>query len=195
MSETLFALWIALSATLLLLFLYAVLATLRNRQCRPVALDELVQSFAPVDIDAFTELVSEVAPGEVSAKELLTLQWQRRELAIDFLKRMNHNAALLQRLGYSQLQSGNPLIMDLAQQMIDAGVHVRLYTLIGLTALRVSRIFSFGSVAILSSAKLAELQRMMSGSLIPAYEQLREKTGNLTCLKFSALHEAVIQNL
>lgn len=195
MSETLFALWIGLSASLLLLFLYAVVATLRNRQGRPVALDELVQSFVPVDITAFAELVSAPASAEVSRKELLKLQRQRTELAIDFLHRMNQNAALLQRLGYSQLQSGNPLIMDLAQQMIDAGVHVRLYTFIGLMALRVSRIFSFLSLTILSGTKLAELQKMISGSLIPAYEHLREKTGNLTCLKFSALHEAVIQNL
>ncbi|MGE5321900.1 MAG: hypothetical protein ACM3SW_03520, partial [Actinomycetota bacterium] len=119
----------------------------------------------------------------------------RTELAIDFLHRMNQNAALLQRLGYSQLQSGNPLIMDLAQQMIDAGVHVRLYTFIGLMALRANRFFSFVSVTILSGKKVAELQNLMSSSLIPAYEHLREKTGNLTCLKFSALHEAVIQNL
>lgn len=195
MSETLFALWIGLSAALLLLFLYAAIANLRNRQGRPVALDELVQSFLPVDIDAFAELVSASVPAEVSGKRLLALQRRRTQLAMDFLIRMNKNAALLQRLGYSQLQSGNPLIMDLAQQMIDAGVHVRLYTFIGLMALRVSRAFSFVSIAILSGTKVAELQKMMSGSLIPAYEQLREKTGNLTCLKFSALHEAVIQNL
>lgn len=195
MSETLFALWIGLSAALLLLFLYAAIANLRNRQGRPVALDELVQSFLPVDIDAFAELVSASVPAEVSGKRLLALQRRRTQLAMDFLIRMNRNAALLQRLGYSQLQSGNPLIMDLAQQMIDAGVHVRLYTFIGLMALRVSRAFSFVSIAILSGTKVAELQKMMSGSLIPAYEQLREKTGNLTCLKFSALHEAVIQNL
>lgn len=195
MSETLFALWIGLSAALLLLFLYAAVVSLRNRQSRPVALDELVQSFVPVDIGAFAELVSTPALSAGSPTELLKLQRQRTALAIDFLTRMNQNAALLQRLGYSQLQSGNPLIMDLAQQMIDAGVHVRLYTFIGLIALRASRISSFVSVTILSRTKVAELQKMMSGSLIPAYEQLKEKTGNLTCLKFSALHEAVIQNL
>lgn len=195
MSETLFALWIGLSAALLLLFLYAAFASLRSREGRHVALDELVQSFLPVDIHAFAELVSASAPAEVSGKELLALQRLRTQLAIDYLNRMNQNAALLQRLGYSQLQSGNPLIMELAQQIIDAGVHVRLYTFVGLMALRVNRIFSVVSIAILPGTKLAELQKMMSGSLIPAYEQLREKTGNLTCLKFSALHEAVIQNL
>ena len=195
MSETLFALWIGLSAVLLLLFLYSAVISLRNRQCRPVALDELVRSFVPVDIHAFAELVSASVPAEVSGKRLLAVQRRRTQLAIDYLNRMNQNAALLQRLGYSQLQSGNPLIMDLAQQMIDAGVHVRLYTFIGLMALRVNRMFSLASVTVLSGTKLAELQKMMSGSLIPAYEQLREKTGNLTCLKFSSLHESVIQNL
>jgi len=192
MSETLFALWIGLAAALLLLFLYAAIASLRHRQCRPVALDELVQSFLHVDINDFAELVCPSKSSESPAAGQLTLQRRR---TIEYLNRMNHNAALLQRLGYSQLHSGNPLIMELSQQMIDAGVHVRLYTLIGLTALRASRILSFASVAIPSRGRLGELHKMMSGSLIPAYEQLREKTGNLTCLKFSSLHEAVIQNL
>jgi len=123
------------------------------------------------------------------------LQRKRTELAISYLRRMTHNAALLQRLGYSQLHSGNQLISDLAQQMIDAGVHVRLYTFIGLIVLRASRLFRITSLELLTAAKLADLQKMMSGSLIPAYEQLKDKAGNLTCLKFSAQHEALIQSL
>jgi len=33
---------------------------------------------------------------------------------------MSHNAALLQQVGYTQLQSGNQLIASLAQEMVDA---------------------------------------------------------------------------
>ena len=181
---------------MLLLFLFAAVASLRNRQGRPVALDELIPSFLPVDTEAFAELVASVGKAqELSRSEFLKIERNRTALAVDCLKRMSQNAALLQRLGYSQLQCGNPLISDLAQQMIDAGVHVRLYTFIGLLALRVRSIFRRTSIEILSAAKVAELEKMLSGSLIPAYEQLKDKAGNLTCLKFSALHEALSQTL
>ena len=199
MSDTLFALWIGLSAAMLLLFVYAAVASLRNRQGRPVALDELIQSFLPVDMEAFAELLgsvnAKIKAQELSQNEFLKMQRNRTQLAIDCLKRMSQNAALLQRLGYSQLHCGNPLISDLAQQMIDAGVHVRLYTFVGLLALRVTSIFRLTSIEILSATKVAELENMLSGSLIPAYEQLKDKAGNLTCLKFSGLHQALSQSL
>lgn len=198
MSDTLFALWIGLSAAMLLLFLFAAVASLRNRQGRPVALDALIPSFLPVDVEAFADLVGSAADGvgqELSPEEFLALQRRRTQLAMESLRRMASNAALLQRLGYSQLQCGNPLISDLAQQMIDAGVHVRLYTFIGLLSLRVSSIFRLTSIEILSAAKMAELESMLSGSLIPAYEQLKDKAGNFTCLKFSGLHEALSHSL
>ncbi|HEU5415118.1 MAG TPA: hypothetical protein VFW31_15235 [Candidatus Angelobacter sp.] len=197
MSDTLFALWIGLSAAMVLLFLYAAIASVRNRQSRPVSMDELISSLVPVDVEAFAHLISPAGQSSqhLSREQLLRLQRRRTELAICYLNRMTHNAALLQRLGYSQLHSSNPLISDLAQQMIDAGVHVRLYTFIGLIALRASRAFHITSLELLTAVKLAELQNMMSGSLIPAYEQLKDKAGNLTCLKFSAQHEALIQSL
>ena len=50
---------------------------------------------------------------------------------------MSHNAALLQQVGYTQLRSGNQLIASLAQEMVDAGVHVRLYTFMALIVLQV----------------------------------------------------------
>lgn len=197
MSDTLFALWISISAAMVLLFLYAAIVSVRNRQSRPIAMDELISSLVPVDVEAFAQLISpaEQSSQDLPRQQLLRIQRRRTELAICYLNRMTHNAALLQRLGYSQMQSPNPLISDLAQQMIDAGVHVRLYTFVGLIALRASRAFRITSLELLTAVKLAELQKMMSGSLIPAYEQLKDKTGNLTCLKFSAQHEALIQSL
>ncbi|HWG50371.1 MAG TPA: hypothetical protein VN669_11795 [Candidatus Acidoferrales bacterium] len=198
MSDTLFALWIGLSVAMLLLFLFAAVASLRNRQGRPVALEELIPSFVPVDVEAFADLIGSAADGvgqELSPEEFVALQRRRTQLAMKSLRRMASNAALLQRLGYSQLHCGNPLISDLAQQMIDAGVHVRLYTFIGLVVLRASSIFRLTSIEVLSAAKVAELQNMLSGSLIPSYEQLKDKAGNLACLKFSGLHEALSQSL
>ena len=196
MSNTLFAFWIGLSAAMVLLFVYAAVVNLRNRKARPMALDELLPSFLPVDVEAFTELIAaKQEQHSESRRQKRQAQIRRTQGTVDCLRRMAHNAALLQRLGYGYLHSSNPLISELAQEMIDAGVHVRLYTFIGLTVLHLTQIFRLTSVEILSTAKVAELQKMMSESLIPSYQQLRDKAGHLTCLKFSAQREALIQSI
>ncbi len=192
MSNTIFVLWIGLSAGLLLLFFYAAWVNIRNRQSRRVDLDELIPSFLPVDIEAFSRLVAaQPVLGERSAES-------RREqirMMMDCLRRMTHNAALLQQLGYGQVNSGNQLISDLAQQMIDAGVHVRLYTFIGLIVLHAWSLLGLRSIPGFLAVKINDAQSMMSQSLVPAYELLKDKAGSLTFLKFSAHHEALVQSL
>lgn len=192
MSNTIFALWIGFSAGLLLLFLYLAFLNLRNQQPRSVELGEMIPSFLPVDVAAFSELIESQRKTDILAGS--RNREQVREM-ISVLERMTHNAALLQRLGYSQLNTGNPLICDLAQQMIDAGVHVRLYSFLGLAALRLWRIFGITPALLFPATKIAELQKMMSESLVPSYELLKNKAGNLICVKFSGYHDALIQSL
>jgi hypothetical protein len=177
---------------LLLLFLYLAFLNLRNQKPRNVELGEMIPSLLPVNVTAFSELIE--AQRNIKALADVSNREQVREM-ITVLERMTHNAALLQRLGYSQLNTGNPLICDLAQQMIDAGVHVRLYSFLGLVALRLWRIFGLRPVLLFPAAKIAELQKMMSESLVPSYEQLKNKAGNLICVKFSGYHDALIQSL
>ncbi len=193
MSNVLFALWMALSAGLLLLFFYAAVLNLRNRRVRNVDLGELMPSFLPVDVDALSALIG-------SGSKPLTASYgeddlERVQLTIECLRRMTHNAALLQRLGYSQLHSPNQLICDLAQQMIDAGVHVRLYTFVGLRALQSWSRLRCAIGPLKRMPKIEDLQELLSCGLVPAYEQLKHKAGNLTCLKFSSLHEELAQSL
>jgi hypothetical protein len=196
MSDTLFALWIGLAAVLLLLFAYAAIINLRNRQGRPVVPDELVSSLQPVDLDQFSGLIETFkAPSGLSGQEVNRLQHERSQGTIEALRRMADNAALLQKLGYAQLNNGNELISELAQQMIDAGVHVRLYTFIALATLHLGNAFRLAGVNIIPAARAIEMREMMSASLLPAYQQLKEKAGNLTCLKFSGVHEALTASL
>lgn len=193
MSNVLFALWMGLSAGLLLLFFYAAFLNLRNRRVHDVDLGELMPSFLPVDVETLAELIGPRAKQAAETSEDAELE--RVQLTIECLRRMTHNAALLQRLGYSQLQSPNQLISDLAQQMIDAGVHVRLYTFVGLIALHAWSRLRFAIGPLTRMPKIGDLQELLSSSLIPAYEQLKDKAGNLTCLKFSSLHEELAQSL
>jgi hypothetical protein len=203
MSNTLFALWLALSAGLLLLFFYAAVVHWRTRRIGDVDLGELIPSFLPVDEQAIQELAGPAGDRNEDAheeagvqkkfgkEELAEIERERAHLAINCLRRMAHNAALLQRLGYSQLQSPNPLVCSLAQEMIDAGVNVRLYAFLGLAGLRLRRWFS--PLPWLRGAW--DVQGMFTTNIIPAYQALKEKTGNLTCLKFSGLHEELAASL
>jgi hypothetical protein len=191
MSNLLFVLWMSLSAGLLLLFFYAAFLNLRNRHVRNVDLGEMIPSFLPVDVEEFAGLVDPAQSNSREEQEEL----RRVRLTIEYLRRMTHNAALLQRLGYAQLHSPNQLICDLAQEMIDAGVHVRLYTFLGLVALNVWSRFRFAIGPLTRMPKIGDLEKLLSSSLIPSYELLKTKAGNLTCLKFSSLHEELAQSL
>lgn len=199
MSNVLFALWMSLSAGMLLLFFYAAYLNWRNRRIHDLELGEIIPSFLPVDLTAFGNLIQPIQDerlneGSFQRSELAKLERERLRLTIDCLHRMTHNAALLQKLGYSQLHSPNELICGLAQDMIDAGVHVRLYSFIGLISLRLHSWFGFAMQSA-SRPPFFEVSEILSSSLIPAYELLKDKAGNLTCLKFSRFHEELIQSL
>ena len=192
-----FAIWIGLSVGLLLLFVYAAFVNSRRRHTGKVELSDLIPSVLPVNVDRLQELISPAQQRYLQEtygqEELLRIYREQLGLTIDCLRRMSHNAALLQQLGYSQLNSGNQLIASLAQEMIDAGVHVRLYSFMSLIVLRVRNWLScFPMVA---ATRSAEVQHLLSSGLIPAYAELKDKAGNLTCLKFSSWHEALAQNL
>ena len=180
MSNTLSALWIGLSVGLLLLFFYAAFLNWRNRRVHSVDLGDLLPSFLPVDAEALAELAHPAHDRE------------RIRVAMDCLRRMAHNAALLQQLGYSHLHSPNQLIQSLAQEMIDAGVHVRLYSFLGLARLHLGKYLSWELPAL---RHMLEIDDLVSTSLIPAYDALKDKAGNLTCLKFSSLHEEFVNSL
>jgi hypothetical protein len=202
MANFLFVLWMGLSATLLLLFVCAAFLNLRNRRTRRVRrveLDELIPSFLRVNVETLAELIDPAQEERLRQgclpKELAELQRQRVQLTIECLRRMSHNAALLQQLGYSQLQSPNQLISSLAQEMIDAGVHVRLYTFVGLIGLQLRNRLRIAPLRLLSSRRIGDVHGLLSASLIPAYEQLKDKAGNLTCLKYSSLREDLVQSL
>ena len=188
-----FAVWMVLSAGLLLLFVYAAWINLRRRRMPEVDLDEVVAFLLPVNVEAFAEAMDTTQDAYLrhshSRLEFQKLQSKRMRLAAEYLRRMSHNAALLQRVGYGQLRSSNPLVAAQAQELIDAGVHVRLYAFLGLTALFFRRISGLGL------KKISDVQKMMSSSLIPAYQSLRSKAQELTTLRDSAFRDALARSL
>ncbi len=192
-----FLLWVGLSAGLLLLFLYAAFLNIQRNRAGKVELGDLMSSFLPVNVDVLKELIDPAQQRYLQEtygqEELLRIYREQLRLTIECLRRMTHNAALLQQLGYSQIRSGNQLIVSMAQEMIDAGVHVRLFSFIALGVLHLRNALSW--VPLIAATRSAHVQQLLSSSLIPAYGELRDKAGNLTCLKFSSFHEALTQSL
>ena len=197
MSNTMFAIWIGLSAGILLLFLYAAFLNLRRRQSPGAELGDLMNSFLPVDVEVLSNVINPAQQRHLQEtygrEELLRIYGQQVGLTMECLRRMSHNAALLQQVGYTQLQSGNQLIASLAQEMVDAGVHVRLYTFMALIVLQVRT--SLQWLPLFSAANIGDVRSLVSSSLLPAYALLKDKADHLTCLKFSSLHESLAQSL
>jgi hypothetical protein len=192
MSIVLFTLWMGLSAGLLLLFFYAAYLNWRNRQPTNLELGELIPSFLPVNTETLAQFAELARQSECPADEVSRRQGEHYRETSECLRRMTHNAALLQRLGYAQMQSPNPLIRSLAEEMIDAGVQVRFYSFVALTRLWLRSRLSFRLPALSS---LGDVKGLLCADLIPAYDLLKDKAGNLTCLKFSSFREDLVESL
>ncbi|HEX3155457.1 MAG TPA: hypothetical protein VHV32_12570 [Candidatus Angelobacter sp.] len=197
MSNTMFALWIGLSSGILLLFLYAAFLNLRQRQSPSAELGDLMNSFLPVDVAVLSNVINPAQQRYLQEtfgrEELFRLYREQVGLAMECLRRMSHNAALLQQVGYAQVNSGNQLIASLAQEMVDAGVHVRLYTFMALIVLQVRTALQW--LPPFSAANTGDVRNIVASSLLPAYSLLKDKADHLTCLKFSSLHESLAQSL
>lgn len=197
MSNTMFAIWIGLSAGILLLFLYAAFLNVRRKQAPSVELGNLMNSFLPVDVAVLSNVINPAQQRYLQEtfgrEELLRLYGEQVGLTMECLRRMSHNAALLQQVGYAQMDSGNQLIASLAQEMVDAGVHVRLYTFMALIVLQVRSALQW--LPMFSAANTGDVRSIVASSLLPAYSLLKDKADHLTCLKFSSLHESLAQSL
>lgn len=199
MSNYLFAIWIILSVALLLLFFYAAYVNVRRKKRPQVDLSDVVPFLLPVDVTALSELINPqieaAAKRSYSKEDFKRLRRKQARQTVEYLRRMSHNAALLQQLGYSRIHNPNALIAAQGQQLIDAGVHVRLYTFVGLTVLFLWRLLGLYAVSFVSLPKVSDIRELMSSSLIPAYEALRAKAESLTSLKDRDFREALVQSL
>jgi hypothetical protein len=199
MSNYLLTIWIILSAGLLLLFFYAAFVNLRRRRQQEIDLGGVIPFLLPVDVDALSQVIDPQREAYSryarSKQDFQKFQRKQARLAVEYLRRMSHNAALLQRVGYGQIHSANSLVAAQAQELIDAGVHVRLYTFVGLTVLFLWRFLGLYAVSFVSLPKISDVRELMSSSLIPAYELLRNKAESLTTLKDTGFREALIRSL
>jgi|SRR5579859_3332237 len=199
MSNYLFAIWIILSVGLLLLFFYAAFVNVRRKRQREIDLSDVVPFLLPVDVDALSQLIDPRLEAESrrtnSKQDFQKLRRKAARQTVELLRRMSHNAALLQQVGYSRIHSTNSLVAAQAQELIDAGVHVRLYTFVGLAVLFLWLFLGLYAVSFVSLPKISDVRELMSSSLIPAYESLKAKAEELTSLRDTNFRDALVQSL
>ncbi len=199
MSNYLFAIWIILSVGLLLLFFYAAFVNVRRKRQREIDLSDVVPFLLPVDVDALSQLIDPRLEAESrrtnSKQDFQKLRRKAARQTVELLRRMSHNAALLQQVGYSRIHSTNSLVAAQAQELIDAGVHVRLYTFVGLAVLFLWLFLGLYAVSFVSLPRISDVRELMSSSLIPAYESLKAKAEELTSLRDTNFREALVQSL
>jgi hypothetical protein len=187
-----FAIWISLSVALLVLFLYAAFMNMRRRNVPEVGLDEILPLLQPVNLEALCQ-IAELSRDSSLALDQETRKNQRRQIreTAACLRRMNHNAALLQRIGYAQLRSPNAMLVVQAQELIDAGVHVRLYTFLGITTLFFSGLFKSSIL----HARATRTRKFLSSMLLPSYQSLKDKAETLTSFRNTSLRQALLESL
>lgn len=108
---------------------------------------------------------------------------------------MTRNAAALQAAGYPHLRSVNPLIQSFAEEMIDAGVRVRLYSLYLLAVLNLWRLLSSARIPCHILTRISGVEELVSSSLHPAYELLRTSAGNLGAFKYPGEWQQITSRL
>ncbi|HWZ45849.1 MAG TPA: hypothetical protein VNW97_20420 [Candidatus Saccharimonadales bacterium] len=198
MSNFSFWLWIALSAGLLLLIAYAAITNSRKHSAH-LDFDEIVLLLRPVDVQAFSRLLhprEDAYMRETGGKtEYANFRRKQIRIAMEYLRRMSHNAGLMQSIGHSRIRAANGLVVAQAEELITAGVNVRLYSMMGLAILHFWRIFGTPSHPRFNPFRIAELQKLLISSVIPAYEAFKAKTTGLAALLDSTYHDALLQNL
>ena len=185
-----FAIWIVFSVGLLLLFVYAALVNLRRRHLPEVGIEEMIPALMPVNLQVLSSIASSTEKSS-SAQRLEIIQRRQMRLATQYLRRMNHNAAVLQRIGYGQLNSPNEMVASQAQELIEAGVHVRLYSFVGTVVLMSWRLFGVRPLPF----RVARMKALLSSTMLPAYGLLKSKAENLTLIRNTHCHDALVRSL
>lgn len=141
---------------------------------------DLIPFLQPLDIDE-VELLFD--PGEVAFlqakfpdEEFRTLQSKRLYLAMEYLQRMAHNAAVLSEWANHELSRSHPLTQELASELHREAVHVRVYALFARLKLHLWILFRVGPARVLPAPDFLECVGIRG---LPAYGSLKKTAASL----------------
>lgn len=198
MSNLSFALCLIPLAGVFSIFVFALVKHHRRKQVREVGFDEIIPFLTPTNLAPLLELTNSqnenYLRNHMSESALRVIQRRRVRLLIEITKRILRNTGLLQDLAASQLYSRNPLMAKLAEELIDVGATVRMYSMLALMRLYLRKaVLALGPFAF--STRLADFEKTVASDLVPAYERLKSKAAHFALLRSAASLEPLMQNL
>ncbi|HEV8523220.1 MAG TPA: hypothetical protein VGQ71_01875 [Terriglobales bacterium] len=165
--------------TLIILVLVAVISiafllhVTRGRALAIRSLEELDGRTQPVDLPAFRNLVDAAEEDflriSLSAAEFRALQRARLRAALEYVRRIAHNATILLRLGEAVGESADPEIAVAARELAASALRLRLTAMLAMLVL-------YARIAVPGA-------RIRLSRLVEIYQQSTERVVRLTRLQ------------
>lgn len=158
------------------LALAVLLRAARGQRAAIGSLAELEGRTQPVDLAAFRNLVDESEEeflrSHLGAAEFRRIQRERLHASVEYVQRTAHNAAMLISLGDVVRRQGEPEVAEVARELVNSALRLRLNAFIALVTLY---------------ARLAFPEaRLSPGQVIETYQALTERTLRLSRMQSPA---------
>jgi hypothetical protein len=160
---------------------------------------DVVDFLLPVDMEKVEALLDPVAEGtlrrQLDPEEFRQLQRKRIHLYLSFVKRMAHNASVLIDWANREAEGNDEKMIQLAQELQQGAVEVRLYSLLTLLKLRFWLLLRVDSWKVLPVPSLYDVRQLGGIQGAKSYDRLKTTAGFLFLEMQQPNFEQLFQNL
>jgi hypothetical protein len=139
--------------------------------------DDIVDFLLPVDLEKAESLLNPYAESslrsDLTRAEFRKLQRKRLHLYLALVRKMSHNAAVLIEWANREAEGTDERTVQLAHDLQQIAVEVRLYSLLTLAKLRFWLLIRLDSWKMLPAPSLYELQEVGGVHGLESYERLK----------------------
>jgi hypothetical protein len=161
--------------------------------------NDVVDFLLPVDMDKVEALLDPEAEGvlkrQLSRDEFRQLQRKRIHLYLSFVKRMAHNASVLIDWANREAEGNDERMIQLAQELQQGAVEVRLYSLMTLVKLRLWLLLRVDSWKLMPVPSLYDVRELGGIRGTESYDRLKTTAGFLFLEMQQPNFEQLFQNL
>ncbi len=161
--------------------------------------NDVVDFLLPVDMDKVEALLDPEAEGvlkrQLSRDEFRQLQRKRIHLYLSFVKRMAHNASVLIDWANREAEGDDERMIQLAQELQQGAVEVRLYSLMTLVKLRLWLLLRVDSGKLMPVPSLYDVRELGGIRGTESYDRLKTTAGFLFLEMQQPNFEQLFQNL
>jgi hypothetical protein len=161
--------------------------------------EDVVDFLLPVDMEKVESLLDPQAEGilrqQLSGEDFRQLQRKRMHLYLSLVKRMAHNAAVLIDWANREAEGTDERMIQLAQELQQGAVEVRLYSLLTVMKLRFWLLVRADSWKFLPVPTMHDIREMGGIRGSDSYEKLKTTAGFLFLEMRQSNFEQLFQNL